>query len=81
MAVPAARVLIYALFALYPMVDGLWLSFFDWDGVSADRHWVGLENYVQIFTQDPVFWRAVSNSLIWSPCRSSSPRSSGWPSP
>jgi raffinose/stachyose/melibiose transport system permease protein len=57
--------IIYALFALYPMVDGLWLSFFDWDGVSADRHWVGLENYVQVFTQDPVFWRAVSNSVIW----------------
>jgi raffinose/stachyose/melibiose transport system permease protein len=56
---------IYAVFALYPMVDGLWLSFFDWDGVSADRNWVGLENYVQIFTQDPVFWRAVENSLIW----------------
>ncbi len=56
---------IYAVFALYPMVDGLWLSFFDWDGVSADRHWVGLENYVQVFTQDPVFWRAVSNSVIW----------------
>ncbi len=56
---------IYAVFALYPMVDGLWLSFFDWDGVSADRNWVGLENYVQIFTQDPVFWRAVQNSLIW----------------
>ena len=61
--VPA--VVIYALFALFPMVDGLWLSFFDWDGVSADRHWVGLENYAQIFTQDPVFWRAVQNSLIW----------------
>ncbi len=57
--------IIYAVFALYPMVDGLWLSFFDWDGVSADRHWVGLENYVQVFTQDPVFWRAVSNSVIW----------------
>ena len=39
--------IIYAVFALYPMVDGLWLSFFDWDGVSGDRNWVGLENYVQ----------------------------------
>jgi raffinose/stachyose/melibiose transport system permease protein len=56
---------IYGLFALYPMVDALWLSFFDWDGVSADREWVGLENYVQIFTRDPVFWTAVQNSLIW----------------
>jgi raffinose/stachyose/melibiose transport system permease protein len=57
--------LIYGLFALYPMVDALWLSFFDWDGVSADREWVGLENYVQIFTRDPVFWTAVQNSLVW----------------
>jgi raffinose/stachyose/melibiose transport system permease protein len=57
--------LIYGLFALYPMVDALWLSFFDWDGVSADRDWVGLENYVQILTRDPVFWTAVQNSLIW----------------
>ena len=57
--------LIYAVFALYPMVDGLWLSFFDWDGVSRDREWVGLENYVQILTLDPVFWRAVQNSVIW----------------
>lgn len=58
-------VAIYGVFALYPMVDGLWLSFFDWDGISPDRHWVGLENYVQIFTKDPVFWRAVQNSVIW----------------
>lgn len=57
--------LIYGAFALYPMVDALWLSFFDWDGVSSDREWVGLENYVQIFTRDPVFWTAVQNSLIW----------------
>jgi raffinose/stachyose/melibiose transport system permease protein len=57
--------LIYGLFAVYPMVDALWLSFFDWDGVSADREWVGLENYVQIFTRDPVFWTAVQNSIIW----------------
>ena len=56
---------IYGVFALYPMVDGLWLSFYDWDGISADRNWVGLENYVQIFTQDPVFWTAVQNSVIW----------------
>jgi raffinose/stachyose/melibiose transport system permease protein len=56
---------IYGVFALYPMVDALWLSFFDWDGVSPDRDWVGLENYVQILTRDPVFWTAVQNSLIW----------------
>lgn len=56
---------IYAVFALYPIVDALVLSWYDWDGVSEERNFVGLNNYVQIFTQDPVFWTAVRNSLVW----------------
>lgn len=57
--------IIYAVFALYPMVSALLLSFYNWDGISEDRNFVGLTNYIQIFTQDPVFWVAVRNSLIW----------------
>jgi raffinose/stachyose/melibiose transport system permease protein len=56
---------LYFIFALYPMFDALILSFFDWDGISDHRTFVGLQNYVQIFTQDPVFWTAFKNSLIW----------------
>ena len=56
---------IYAVFALYPMVGALELSFYNWDGVSVERNFVGLQNYVQIFTQDPVFWTAVRNSIVW----------------
>ncbi len=57
--------IIYAVFALYPIVNALLLSFYNWDGISEERNFVGLTNYVQIFTQDPVFWTAVKNSLIW----------------
>ena len=63
---------------------GLWLSFHDWDGVSDDRNWVGLENYRQIFTQDPVFWTAFQNSLIWVVLSLIVPdghRPRAWPSP
>jgi len=56
---------IYAVFALYPMVGALELSFYNWDGVSVERNFVGLQNYIQIFTQDPVFWTAVRNSIVW----------------
>ncbi len=27
--------------------------------------YVGVSNYVRIFTQDPVFWRAFTNTVIW----------------
>ena len=41
------------------------MSFFEWDGISPERTFVGLDNYVTLFTQDPVFWRALSNTAIW----------------
>jgi raffinose/stachyose/melibiose transport system permease protein len=57
--------IIYAVFALYPIVNALLLSFYNWDGISENRNFVGFNNYIQIFTQDPVFWTAVKNSIIW----------------
>ena len=57
--------IIYSIFALYPIANGLLLSFFDWDGISDERVFVGLRNYIYLFTQDPVFWTAVRNSLLW----------------
>ncbi len=56
---------IYGVFALYPMVSSLILSFYDWDGITDNLTFVGFKNYIQIFTQDPVFWTAMRNSLIW----------------
>jgi raffinose/stachyose/melibiose transport system permease protein len=57
--------ILYAVFALYPIFNALLLSFYNWDGISKERNFVGLNNYIQIFTQDPVFWTAVKNSIIW----------------
>lgn len=57
--------LFFGLFVAYPMVKAFQLSFLDWDGLSEGSTFVGLSNYVYIFTKDPVFWRAVTNTLIW----------------
>ncbi|QCJ00293.1 carbohydrate ABC transporter permease [Agrobacterium larrymoorei] len=62
--VPA--LVIYAIFALYPMLNVVVLSFQKWDGLSPDRQFVGLANYVAIFTRDPVFWMAFSNTVLWT---------------
>lgn len=58
-------VLIYGGFVLYPMASSAWLSFFEWNGLSADRTFVGLENFEYIFFKDPVFWTAFRNSVLW----------------
>jgi raffinose/stachyose/melibiose transport system permease protein len=59
-------VLLYGTFIVYPMVDAIRLSFFDWDGFrTTPKVWVGLDNYRRIFRDDPVFWTAFRNSVKW----------------
>ncbi|WP_327212679.1 sugar ABC transporter permease (plasmid) [Rhizobium beringeri] len=57
---------IYAVFALYPMLNVVILSFQKWNGLDPQRHFVGLANYSAIFTRDPVFWVAFRNTVIWT---------------
>src|SRR5215213_7429030 len=45
---PAA--VIFAVVLIYPMIYSAWLSLFQWDGVSPNKVWVGVENYVELFT-------------------------------
>lgn len=46
-ALPA--LLFYAVFNARPVIGAVQYSFFDWDGVGPST-WVGLDNYVQVFT-------------------------------
>ncbi|CDM61087.1 MULTISPECIES: carbohydrate ABC transporter permease [Rhizobium] len=57
---------IYAVFALYPMLNVIILSFQKWNGLDPHRQFVGLANYTAIFTRDPVFWVAFRNTVIWT---------------
>ncbi|MFH8656905.1 carbohydrate ABC transporter permease [Streptomyces afghaniensis] len=42
------------------------LAFTSWDGIGFDSiHWVGLENFRQLFTSNPQFWPAVEHNVIW----------------
>ncbi|MDM4761552.1 sugar ABC transporter permease [Galbitalea sp. SE-J8] len=62
--VPA--LVLYVGFVLYPLVDTVRLSFFSWSGFrTRPQDFVGVDNYVRLFTADPVFWRAMLNSVLW----------------
>jgi raffinose/stachyose/melibiose transport system permease protein len=47
----APAFLLYAAFNLLPLVQGINISFYRWDGITPGT-WVGLDNYAQFFT-DP----------------------------
>jgi raffinose/stachyose/melibiose transport system permease protein len=59
-------VVLVALFWWYPLLEVLYASFFDWDGLSPLEHFVGLANYRVLLFEDPYFWNAVKNTMIWS---------------
>ena len=62
----APALAVYCVFAVYPMLDVFTLSFVKWNGLTAHPQFVGVDNYVQVFTQDPVFWGAVRNTILWT---------------
>ena len=59
---PRPPLLLYAVAVLLPILQSLFLSFFQWDGVT-DMQFVGLGNYVYMLTGDTVFWTAFLNTL------------------
>ena len=54
--------ILFGIFGLFPIVYGLYLSFFRWDGMTQ-MHFIGIENYISIF-KDVLFWRALKNTLV-----------------
>lgn len=55
-------VLFFLLFNLFPNLYSLYLSLFDWAGYG-EKLYVGINNYIRIFTRDKVFWKSVVNTL------------------
>lgn len=55
-------ILLFAGFVLYPLAQGVWVSFHEWDGFT-DQKWVGLDNYVAVF-RDPRLREGYNHSLF-----------------
>lgn len=55
--------IIYIIFNLYPLIQGLILSFYKWN-LSNTKVFVGFNNYKMIFT-DKVFWEALRHTGLY----------------
>ena len=55
--------LFFAVFVIWPILDSLWISLHDWDGIHAMR-FVGLANYVELL-RDDTFYTALENNVYW----------------
>lgn len=55
----------FVCFSLWPMLDSLWLSFCQ-DEVITPPRFIGLQNYLYLFTHDPSFWPSVKVTLVFT---------------
>jgi multiple sugar transport system permease protein len=59
----APAMIIFAVYVIYPIIESIWLSFYQWDGLG-EKVWVGLANYSELFDTD-AFYTALKNNFLW----------------
>lgn len=59
-------VIAYSIFCLLPTLVTLVYSLFKWNGLSSDVEFVGIRNYIALFTTNSTFRISVINTLIYT---------------
>lgn len=54
----------FAIFTVYPFAYSLYLSMTSWNGIGP-KSFVGLSNYKQMFTADPLFLKSIWNTAYY----------------
>jgi cellobiose transport system permease protein len=54
--------ILFAIFGLFPIVAGLYISFFNWDGIRTMK-FVGIRNYARLLGDD-MFWKSLYNTFF-----------------
>jgi len=61
----APTYILFGIFFLFPLLYSLYLTFFKWNGFAPQMDFVGIKNYIRIFS-DPNFLNAFKNTLIYT---------------
>lgn len=60
----APPLLVYVVWVIWPTFYTFYLSLTNWDGLTTPAY-IGFANFRRLLTDDPVFWIALQNNLIW----------------
>jgi len=61
----APNLLLLAVFAYWPLIQNFMLSFTEWDMISPDKRFVGLQNWISVLTSTR-FWSIAANTAIFT---------------
>lgn len=54
------------LLIIRPLINGIWLGFTETHLLIPESQFIGLKNYVNLFTNDRVYWKAFFHTIIWT---------------
>lgn len=52
-------ILLFTAIEIVPLIMGIGYSFTDWDGIANGADFVGMKNYIRLFTSDERFWKSL----------------------
>ena len=55
--------LLIVIYIIYPIIDTFAISGFKWNGISADKVFIGLDNWKSLI-HDEIFWKSFGHNII-----------------
>ena len=56
--------ILFAIFTLYPIVQGFWISLHNWELVGTNIQFIGLSNYQRLLN-DKLFWSSLEHTIVF----------------
>ncbi|MFO7729866.1 MAG: sugar ABC transporter permease [Spirochaetia bacterium] len=56
--------IVYTLLFMYPFFEGLYYSFTNWNGIDPQVNFIGLKNYIEMFTKDEYFLPSLQRTFL-----------------
>ena len=60
-------IVLMLIYIIYPIISTLEISLYEWNGISPNRVFIGLQNWENLVA-DSVFWKAFLNNVILMVC-------------
>ncbi len=57
--------ILFLVFGIYPFIRTVIISFTDWDGIASRYAFIGLDNYIKVFS-DQLWWKSIQNGLFFA---------------